>query len=257
MRKVIYLIFSIICLTYPVDGARSAIFYSESSIERKIIEEKKFIEIQNLATQQSLAKSAAKSLTVNYIQIILTLLGTAGLLTTLLLTRSSLKEMKTTTETAQKALTHNEETAKKQLRPYMILQTINYKEYHDYVRFEAIMRNTGQSPAIITNSEIEIFILKLSDEDNIPKNIEPRPSNATIGSNCELIPWGTHYHAYGETLMRRIQAKELGIYVRVTVKYLDIFDEMHETISVMTLSGDQATVNRTFQFYKSPHNKFT
>jgi hypothetical protein len=176
-------------------------------------------------------------------QAIFAFIGTLGLIAALGLTYCANKSALRAAEAAESAVAVTQDTAKKQLRAYMLPSTVDFIDDHeDNLHIRVTFKNTGQTPARNCRSMVYAAIASPTETNfRFPDNTSKRSGDAgagqTISGNFREVE-GNSFVEEGANIM----AKKRVLYVYGSLNYEDIF---------------QAPQSITFRYRYSPdHDMF-
>jgi hypothetical protein len=176
-------------------------------------------EIKDLIVQERLKDIAQNTFNLSIFQLLLTVIGTAGLLYSLRLARQS-------TKAAVAAVQVTTQTSRDQLRAYVLVDS-NAIVFDPAGRAGVVIsfRNGGQSPAL----DMVIGCQMKVDDINFPTDMQPVEFNPMM-SRFSVLPAGTRQKEIGPVNPLQAHALAVGetiMHVWGEVRYRDIFDRHH------------------------------
>ncbi|QNQ62412.1 hypothetical protein IB024_01225 [Brucella sp. 6810] len=131
--------------------------------DAKAREESHRREDENLAIQRSIADSSKDIAHYTYLQIWLSLVTVGASVTAAWFAYGAVKEARQSTRIAQKELAVTEDTAKQQLRPYIVFDTSEIRVLRaegdpaKILQLDIGFRNCGSTPAILTAASSSVY----------------------------------------------------------------------------------------------------
>ncbi|MGX5708271.1 hypothetical protein [Brucella lupini] len=221
--------------------------------DAKAREESNRREDENLAIQRSVADSSKEVAHYSFFQ---TWIGAISLVLSFVTVGASgaaawfafgaVKEARKSTAVAQKSLAVTEDTAKKQLRAYLVLTgtAIPVGTEEDYFIIKSGFKNCGQTPALITHIGRIAFLTNRLTPDIFPK-VDMSEFTAVVGPGEEL-----HFHV-GHTsekfpnLRQEVAHGRVNAAMRIHARYTDIFGDEHIIKFTRVIEG-QRELNADF-----------
>jgi hypothetical protein len=202
-------------------------------------------EDENLAAQRSIAESSEK---VGQYAAPMFYVGTAGFLLSLAtvfasfsaawFALGSVREARKATQVAQRALATTEDTAKKQLRAYLVLDGAEIPQETPDGMLYAVMRfkNCGQTPATITHVGHVCFASQMIFPRDL-NALELRPYTSVIGGGSTVQFHAANTLIVLPDLKDRIAEGKMQIAVRIAIRYTDIYGDEHSAQFTRTIEG--------------------
>lgn len=204
-------------------------------------------EDENLAVQRSVAESseqvaqyAAPMFYISAAALILSFVTVAASGAAAWFAFGSVSEARKATKVAQSALSVTQDTARKQLRAYMVLDGAEVPEGTQDGMLYAVVRlkNFGQSPATITHVGSKCLAsttIVATDFDDLVL----QPYKSIIGGGGTI-----QFHAANTTqlldgLASAVASGKIQIAMRIRIKYQDIYGDKHFAQFTRTIEGQR------------------
>lgn len=173
-------------------------------------------DIEDLAAQRAMAKSAEETVWLAKLQLLLTVIGTIGVLWSLNLSRVA-------TRAAIAAVTLSRDTAERQLRAYLYLHSCRIVEFDGGYNLEAEIKNGGQTPAYDVRVMTESYFDDYPDGGDRP-HYEPLDTHSsTVGPNHNIISAQRLLTNAKEEFFGKVRTGERGFWFQGKVVYTDAF----------------------------------
>jgi len=190
-------------------------------------------ERRNLAAQESVAGSTATMVPLAAWQLLLSIIGVAGLGVTLYYAHQS-------SEHARRAVEVAADTGKRQLRAYVVQSDLALKRMipGEVPVIEVIFKNSGQTPALNFQAWGQAAIHRTAGPfRSSPTNSHPGPG-IDLGADCvSALPLEIEAIADPQ-FIREVQANILTLTAQFIATYEDIYGEKHALrLNVRTLGN--------------------
>lgn len=202
-------------------------------------------EDENLAIQRSIPESsekigqyAAPMFYVGAAGFALSLMTVLASISAAWFAFSSVREARKATEVAQRALAVTEDTAKKQLRAYLVFDGGEIPETSPQGMLYAVMKlkNCGQTPAFITHVG-HACIASQSIFSRDLDALELKPYTSVVGGGNTVQFHAANTLILLPNLKQEVAAGRMQVAVRIAIRYSDIYGEEQSAQFTRTIEG--------------------
>jgi len=150
----------------------------------------------------------------------------------------SVREAREATRIANAALTHTQDSTKKQLRAYLLAKStvIPDDTPEGMLGLALTVKNCGQTPATITHMGHKAFIASEAYESDFA-DIELKDYSGIIGGSETFAFHMANQDQIYPSLRKEVAEGMIGVFVRIRLLYKDIFDESHLVQFTRTIEG--------------------
>lgn len=153
----------------------------------------------------------------------------------------AVNEARKSTQIAQNALLVTEDTAKKQLRAYLVITGTRIPSDipEGYFVVKTGFKNCGQTPAVIRKIAHRTFVVKGLLQPSDFGDLKMEPYNSVIGPGEDV-----HFHIGNtsstiENFRTLVAHGQLNIAMRIQATYTDIYDVEHSIKFTRTIEGNR------------------
>ena len=209
----------------------------ESQSSQKSEEESKKHDQSDLDAQWKAANAASESaqiardqLWLGWWQFWLAVGGTIALIYSLVLSRIA-------TRAAVHAVEITKDTAKRQLRAYLVASSGSIERIAEGYILTAVIGNSGQTPAFSIKHNSESFCGKYPDGGPPPILDVNNTHYSVIGAGDEFFCAQRLITDDPDRAMREVQEGKIGFWIHGIVKYADCFGDTHTTKFRLVFGG--------------------
>ena len=207
---------------------------------------------QELAAEQRSASSALASAVLSFLALAISAVAVWYVKRTLDATLEAVEDTSTATEAMKEANWIAQDTAKHQLRAYVIPAGADFKiSESGEIEAKLIIRNFGQTPALEERTWIHMWIADCPMNEELPKPDKNFVTGVGVVGPRNHSEFHNSRPRIDEHSLRKIEDGTAALYLYGEIKYADIFGDLHTTGYVYFTNGTVGWARGRFSQYFS------